>query len=354
LGIDNTFGNDAFENSLSTMDSSRLIVAKNQYNGAKTAKNNFDQIVNQLDKNSEHTAIDAALNNGKDALATVKNLLFAVSSMLDNTAPAINLPQTSLDNLKNSVLTVRTNITAQYSGLVAQEHALTTARNNYYSLQAAVDKTQAAYNDAKNPPRAVDLAATKASLALAQATFNKTILRSPIDGVVSKQDAKVGMIVGAGTQITSIINDKLYQVEAYIPQSDLAKVAVGNPVKITLDNNPGVNFEATLIKINPAGENLSNGIIAYKITVQFNQEDARIKSGLTANIKVTTATKNNILSIPARDVVQKNGNYYVQLKNKNHQLIEQMIQIGIKSSDDRYEIISGLNESDQVVSYSQK
>lgn len=355
LGIDNISINDSFDDYLSSLNSSVLSDANGKYTIAKDAKNKFDNTFNALSNNSNHGDVDAAAKLAVEAINRMKDCLFAVSAALDNTPTSGVVTPTFLNNLKTGVQTVRGTLATAYSGLVASQNAIDTARTNYGSLQTVVDRAQAALNDAKNPPREVDVAANRAALELVQANYNKTIMYAPINGIVSKQDAKVGQVTGAGVPLISIINEKQYQIDLLVSEADLAKIKVGDVANITLDSlGESVVFPATVVKINPAAETGSTGVASYKVTVQFNEVDDRIKVGLTANAKITTAQKDNALTIPTQAIVQKNGENFVLLDKGNGQTEEVKVEIGVKSPNGRVEIISGLKTGDKVVSYGSK
>lgn len=355
LGVDNVSINDSFDDYLSSLNTSVLSDANGKYTIAKDSKNKFDASFNTLNNNSNRSDIDASAKLAVEAINRMKDCLFGVSASLENTPSAGVVTPTVLNNLKTGIQTVRGSLATAYTGLVASQNAIDTARTNYGSLQTVVDRAQAALNDAKNPPREVDVAANRAALELVQANYNKTIMYAPISGVVSKQDAKVGQVVGASVPLISVINEDNYQIDLLVSEADLAKIKVGNKANVTLDSlGESVVFPATVAKINPAAETGSAGVASYKVTVQFDNADDRIKVGLTANTKITTAEKNNVLTLPSQDVVQKSGENFVLLDKGNNQIEEVKVEVGVKSPDNRLEIISGLKVGDKVVGYGSK
>jgi len=354
LGIDNSMANDAFQDYLSILNSNKLIIAKTKYQVAKISKDNFDSNFNQMNDASDHEKMKNTVTLAKNVLNDTKNLLFSITEVLDNTPPVGTLTQTTLDGLKTGIQTIRNTIASKYTTLMTQEHAVQVAVDNYNSLKLVAERAAAALSDAKNPPREVDTAANRATLSLAQANYAKTVMRSPIDGVITKQDAKVGSMISPSIALVSVINAEQYQVDVYLSEANIAKVQAGNKAIITFDSyGTAQQFQATLIKIDPAGITQSNGIISYKATLQFDNRDERIKVGLTANVKIITQAKENVLVLPDRDLVQKDGQYYALVKTGGESdLREVIVATGIKSEQGKREIVSGLNEGEQVVSYS--
>jgi len=181
-----------------------------------------------------------------------------------------------------------------------------------------------------------------------QAQFNKTIIRSPINGLVTKQDAKIGEIVSANAIIVSVISANQFEVESNVPEADIAKLKIGDRASITLDAyGDNVLFDAKVIKIDPA-ETIIEGVATYKTTLQFNKEDERIKSGMTANIDVSTDKRENVLVIPQRAVITRGLDKFVLIDNGTANPDERQIQTGLRGSDGNVEVISGLKDGERI------
>ncbi|MBU2081949.1 hypothetical protein KKH14_00790, partial [Patescibacteria group bacterium] len=116
-----------------------------------------------------------------------------------------------------------------------------------------------------------------------------------------------------------------------------------------------VEWAGKIVKIDPA-ETVKGGAIYYKTTVFFDKEDKRIRSGMTANIWVKTASKENALYIPLNAIKEKRGKEptdsrlypYVEVLEGN-QIKEKEVQTGMKGENGMIEIISGLNEGEQII-----
>ena len=188
----------------------------------------------------------------------------------------------------------------------------------------------------------------KASVINLQAQLDKLTLRSPLDGVVTRQDAKVGEIVAPNVTVASVISVSTFQVESDVPEADIAKVHVSDAARITLDAyGDDVTFEATVVKIDPA-ERILDGVATYKVTLQFTKADDRIKSGMTANITTRGAKKENVLSIPQRLVITRGEEKYVKVL-RDGQVVEVKITTGLRGSSGNIEVTSGLHQRNSLV-----
>ncbi len=188
----------------------------------------------------------------------------------------------------------------------------------------------------------------RASYQSAISRYNKTILRSPINGVVTKLDTRLGEIVNSNQVITSVISESKFQIEAYISEVDIRKVKEGASVKTTLDAyGDSEVFEAVVTFVDPA-EEIRESVPTYKTTFEFLKEDERIKSGMTANLIIQGEKKESVLSIPKRSTFRKDGQVFV-FKFQEDKYIDVKISLGFVSSDGYVEVKEGLNEGDKIV-----
>lgn len=346
LGVDNTLGNDSFESYLSILDTNQLNTAKTKYQTAREAKNSYDIAFNLVTKNTSHSELDKLAVSAESALNIMKECLFYVAAALDKTPPVGTLTQASLDTLKTTIATARANSSAKFSSLIEYEHAIDTARNSYSSYQAIVDKAQAALNDAKNPPRDVDIASYRAALAQAIANRDKATVRSPIDGVMTKINKKIGENVTSADIIMNVLAPN-YQIKVDIPETDVSKIKVGDTTGITLDAfGNDVKFTGKITQIELASTEIQD-VVYYKVTVSLDKTDKEVKPGMTANVIVKGAARQNALYIPFRTLRTNNGKYVKVLENGKEKDVG--VKIGLKADDGKVEILEGLSEGQDVI-----
>ena len=109
----------------------------------------------------------------------------------------------------------------------------------------------------------------------------------------------------------------------------------------------GVEFFATVAAIDPA-ETIRDGVSTYRSILEFSNDDPRVRVGMTANITITTAEKENVIAIP-RAVVMDDGNgQYVYVK-EGESIGTRQVTTGLVSSLGTIEITSGLEEGDVVI-----
>lgn len=313
---------------------------------------NFAVSNDQLERDieSERIVIERVLAgwDSTDA-AKVKESLNKIKSFLDNVSLAVNaltasgsLSQTTVDAYRADVLTARNNINAAISNITAADEKLRSAQS---SLN--LEREQLALLEAGT--RSEKIAAQEASVENFQAQLAKTIIRAPIAGIVTVQNAKVGEVVSANSLMVSLISESDFEIEVNIPEADISKIKLGDEANVTLDAyGSEIVFEARLTAIDPA-ETVLEGVATYKTTLQFVKKDERVRSGMTSNIDILAGRADGVIVIPQRAVITKDGRKMVRLVSGSDDILEVEVEVGLRGSDGNIEIISGVSVGDKVI-----
>ena len=228
---------------------------------------------------------------------------------------------------------------------------------NYNAYQLALQTRDKAIADAQASTTANNTdtsSVAEAQITQAQATIDSINAKiqnarivAPISGTITQFDAKVGQLASLGVSLISIMSSGGYEVDAGVSETDIGKVAVGNKVIMTLDAFPNETFAGSVFYIAPAATN-TGGIINYQIKISFDKIDARLKSGLTANIDIETKHKDNVLVLPQYAILQNDQGTFVEtLLNKKVQQIP--VTLGIADQKGNVEVISGVSSGEQVL-----
>ncbi|MBU4480357.1 efflux RND transporter periplasmic adaptor subunit [Patescibacteria group bacterium] len=296
------------------------------------------------------------LDNFSSKIQTIKTNLNKLASFLDEMSLAVNgmsitttLTQTIVDGYKADINTARVNINTALSNMGTAEEKWRVAKSALGLAQQELILKKAGSTSEQIRSQEAKVASAKANMDNYKALINKTVIFSPISGVITKKNIEVGEIAQASSDILTIISEGEYEIETFVPEVDIAKISIGNTAKIILDayDEDFVNFEAKIIFIDPA-ETIIEGVSTYKIKLRFTQKDERIKSGMTANIDILTASKENVILIPYRAVKTNGGDNYVEVL-VGEEVVEKKIETGMRSTDGQIEIISGVEEGDKVI-----
>lgn len=283
---------------------------------------------------------------------SVKNFLNDLSGIVNALNPGNSgLSQSAIDaalSAMNSAL----------SGINQSVSSLTSASSGLSSASAAYDQANNDFKVAVAGSSAQAIRAQSATVDGFKAELAKDSIDSPIDGVVTRVDPSVGEFVAGGTSAFSVESVGQYKIEAYVPEADIAKVAIGNSADVTLDAyGSDTHFPATVTAIDPA-ETVLEGVPTYKVTLHFDLPDARIRSGMTANTDILTHEHDDVISVPSRAVINDPtpnapaGSKAVRLLSADGKLFTTIpVSVGLKGSDGTIEIVSGLAAGQKVVTY---
>lgn len=174
---------------------------------------------------------------------------------------------------------------------VAQARAteLQATRSGIAQAQAAVKQAQAQVQQ------------SEASLRLAEVNLSHTTISSPIDGVVVSRNVDVGQTVAASMSaptLFTIANDLMQmQVIANIDQADIGVINSANKIGFTVDAFPGQTFSGTIsqIRLNPVN---TQNVVTYNVVIDVSNPDLKLKPGMTANLTITIAERQNVLKVP--------------------------------------------------------
>lgn len=308
----------------------------------------------------DYLSLDQSLIKAKNHLMIIRDFLNLLNEAINH---AVGLNQITIDTYKGYVNLARTNvnnaisqITTQQNYILSQKMTRERIQNELALKQAGATPEQIAAQEAQvRQAKAMVLSQeaqleyAKANVENIQAQIEKTILKTPIDGIIVKQEAKVGEIVLPNINIVSVISGAKFEIESYIPEADIAQVKIGDLAKVTLDAyGENVIFEAKVLKIDPA-ETIIEGVATYKTTLQFIKEDERLKPGLTANVDIITDQKENVILIPQRAIIDKDNEKIVKIIDERGLIKEVKIETGLSSLNGEIEILSGLKEGDKVI-----
>lgn len=337
--------------------------------------------VSTAKSSSSDEVVEMVLHDAYQALSKVGETLSAAYSMLVNTPTSYDYTQVELDSDKSKIISDQATISASISSVQtsestweAKQSALITAENNLEKFlankeaqintaQGAVDSAEAALSSAqaeltlkKTPARQEDIDQQKARVSQAYAAWqraladlDKVTLRAPLDGTITRVNYEIGEKTDLSKPVMSILGKSGLEIEVDVPESDVAKVKLGQSATITLDAfGDDKVFSGKVIFIDPA-ETVIQYVVYYQVKVAFAEEVEDIKPGMTANVDILTAQKSNVLVVPAMAVKQNTEKYVNLLVNGEE--VKRTVQTGLWGDEGLIEIISGLTEGEEVVTF---
>ena len=134
----------------------------------------------------------------------------------------------------------------------------------------------------------------------AKADLDHCRITSPIDGVVISRSVDVGQTVAASLQapvIFQIANDLTkMQIDSNVAEADVGAVSVDQDVDFTVDAFPTRTFHGKVVQVRNAPITVQN-VVTYDTVIGVNNADLKLKPGMTANVSIIIAHKDNVVQI---------------------------------------------------------
>jgi HlyD family secretion protein/macrolide-specific efflux system membrane fusion protein len=192
---------------------------------------------------------------------------------------------------------------------------------------------------------------SKAALAALQQQLKDAVITAPKDGVIAKKNFDLGETVAPNTAVVSLAGESDLEIESKVPESDIVKVVVGQHATVTLDAfSSDEKIDTEVAEIEPASTVIQD-VVYYKVKLKLPSQDPRFRNGMSADIDIKTAERNNVVMAPLRAVKNENGHKVVEiLKDAKTGLTEKVpVTIGLEGDDGIVEIKSGLVGGEKVV-----
>lgn len=247
-----------------------------------------------------------------------------------------------------------TDVAAAQTAVSNAQASLTNAGFAVTSAERALATAQADLAIKRSGNRAEVIAAQRARVASDEATLvglyaelAKRKIMAPLDAVVTDVSAEPGEIVQPSQVVVTLNAKGKFEIVSNVSEVDIASVAVGQPVTITLDAFPtSEKWTGQVVTVNPA-EKVVEGVIFYETKIMFDQEDPRLKSGMTANLDIETGRRENALRVPLRAIRSRPGVTYVEILVDGKPQ-ERVVKLGIENNQ-YVEVLEGLSEGEAVI-----
>lgn len=198
--------------------------------------------------------------------------------------------------------------------------------------------------------------ADQLTLSDAEQRLADTTILAPIDGVVASRNVQVGQIiasginnVGGGTAVLTLADLTRIYVLVSVDESDIGRVAAGQPAKITVDAFPEEVFKGEVVLVATKGVNTSN-VVTFEVKVEVSGDNrALLKPEMTANVSIVTKDKLDSLLVPVTALERKKGLSWLTVLDKDGSTTNRrLVTIG-DSNSEFVEILKGVEVGEKVV-----
>jgi len=225
-----------------------------------------------------------------DVLAELDQAQFAatITQRKANVAVAVAHAEEEAAKLKDAQLDL---------ARIVRAHAAQSASDDELGeAQTAVDGTLAALHAAQ-----AEIEVAQAELHAAQIQFDKTIIRSPIDGVVISRNIDAGQTVAASLSaptLFTIANDlRRMRVNAAVSETDVGQVRENMPASFRVDAYPERRFQGVVTQVRYA-ETVVDNVVTYETLIEVENDDLALRPGMTATVRFEVQRVENVLKVP--------------------------------------------------------
>lgn len=231
-----------------------------------------------------------------------------------------------------------------------------------YVAKGDVDLAEATYKSDRAQLNAMSgqIAQSSATLQNNLTNLRYTKIISPVNGVIVSRAVDVGQTVAASFQTPTLFTvakdlTKM-QIEVSVSEADIGKVKVGQKVQYSLDGYPNETFAGKVSQVRLSPTTVSN-VVTYTVIVQINNDDGKLKPGMTANVSIITNQKSNVLSVenaalrftPVEITEGKKFKEQGIWLLKDNKPTRVNIKIGVTDSENTEIISDKINEGDDVI-----
>lgn len=227
--------------------------------------------------------------------------------------------ETRVESARADVLSARASLAVQEANIASAEATLEQAEKEYARQKALYEADAVAQSTLENNERALAVARASlevsraqlknanaslsqrlASLRSAEVDLGRTIIRSPIDGVVISRSVDVGQTVAASFSapvlFTIAQNLEDIRIDAAVVEADIGGINAGDPATFRVDAYPDETFRGTVEQVRLVAETLQN-VVTYTVVIAAENRSGKLLPGMTANVEITADKREGVLRI---------------------------------------------------------
>jgi HlyD family secretion protein len=238
--------------------------------------------------------------------------------------------------------------------LLAADGQVAAARANVSRARAAYDRLLEGPTEAEIAILEAQVAGVETNLELARLRFEQSVIVAPTSGRVASVRVNPGEQTSPGTPAIVLVNEAAYHIEVNVDEIDVDRVALGQPVEITLDALPGMAVPGQVSDIAPTAAG-AGGVVTYLVTINIDAPDISLRPGMSANASIVVERLDDVLMVPnwAIRLDRETGLAYVNRMNGDGTVEEVVVATGLRN-EQFSQVVSGLAAGDRVVVTSER
>jgi RND family efflux transporter MFP subunit len=253
------------------------------------------------------------------------------------------------------------------------EAALNLAKTNLAEAETTLERTRSLYEKGYVARQEVDasqlqvdlfrtqVADKQAAIQLLKVKIEQTLIRAPVSGAITRKLVEVGGVVSDGSRgpaanaggqlqpkiIAEIAGLDALEFHADVDQTDIGALNRRQRVVVALDAFPDMRFQGSVDEITLSNVEEVSGRVRYRVRIALENTSVPIRLGMTGTADFILARKENILTLPASVVVERDGEAFVFVMDDT-KARQRPLRIGLRN-EEVVEVVAGLQAGEQVI-----
>jgi HlyD family secretion protein len=309
------------------------------------------------------TQAEIDLNESKIKLQEDQQLFnrgFISENELKEQEKKVSQAETALANAKNDLLVSQINLDKQKLDL---DNFLKSIKENTSEPQQKLKEAQAKFEESQLAIKEAQLALNQVMKEIDKLTIqrktlveglNKTVITSPINGMILNQKVRVGDLIDSKQDLLFIGDSSKQIVELNLSPLDATKVKLGQQAEITViglesENLTGKIEEISLLtKQDESNNNQSSNSAKVTAVIGLDKVNKNIVPGTPVAVTLIISQRNKVLILPNEAVQQTDSDTFVWMRDFQGKALKKPVKIGLQGIENT-EIISGLKLGDEVL-----
>ncbi len=214
------------------------------------------------------------------------------------------------------------------------------------AARARGEQAKAQYDAALNGAQQAwaGLLAAQAQAGLAQKAVSDAVVRAPFDGAVTERRISTGEFAQMGRVVAVVVRDNPLRLKIDVPEADVARIALGKEVLVTVATYPGRVFKGVVQRI---GASVKAQSRTLPMEAEVPNDDGALKPGMFARAEITTGGAEEDAMLVPRAAVGTSGTASRVFVRSGNRVVERLVTVG-RELDGLVEVRGTLAASDEV------
>ena len=226
----------------------------------------------------------------------------------------------------------------------AAKRAVDTARANLESAKQQLELAKKGPRVEEREEARAALKQAEAALGLAKDRMRKSRLNAPADGIIAFRQVEEGEVVGPGTVITQVVDNRKMKIKLSLAERDLPLLDRDEQFPFTIDAYPGEEFACRLNFVSPTADPATR---SFPIELLVDMPDSRMADGMTVRVEFPIVSQGKSIKIPSAWLSEENGQIGLFVVEDGKALFRK-VTLG-SYYEGRVEILSGINDDELVI-----